>query len=277
MTIPVCTVVTENCYKEFLLFKTSIELFHDCEWYISCDPWVKEKIEEGEKVHAHELIESDNCDHVIDDEEQNENFTKLILTKFDICNEGLKHHPFVLLIDNDMIFTNPIDPMILDLLANKVVDACVTPHMTDGFGDEKVTGYFNCGMVFVYNPEFIKPWATLTANHKQLGLYYEQKPLELVLKSFITINLPLNYNIGWWKFLTERTAKRMDLFNIMNEKIYFGRLPAVNFHLHTLKNLKYQNHGQFLKDFLFDTLAQPFNPDYRKIIERYEEIKNEDI
>ena len=85
MILPVCTVVTENCYKEFLLFKHSIELFHDCEWYISCDEFVKNSIEESEKVHAHLLIENDDCDHVVNDEKQNENFTKLILTKFSIC------------------------------------------------------------------------------------------------------------------------------------------------------------------------------------------------
>ena len=277
MTVPVCTVVTENCYKEFLLFRASIEAFHDCEWYISCDPWVKERIEEGDTVHAHCLIESDNCDHVIDDREQNKNFTKLILTKFDICNEGLKNHPFVLLIDNDMVFTNPIDEIILEMLSNKVIDACVTPHMTDGYGDEKITGYFNCGMVFISNPQFVEHWATLTANHEQLGLYYEQKPLELVLKSFVTVNLPLNYNIGWWRFLTPQTQKRIELFNIKDQSLYFGRRPAINFHVHTSKDLKYENQGQFLKDLLFDSLPQCFNPAYRKIIEKYEELNNENI
>jgi hypothetical protein len=277
MTIPVCTVVTENCYKEFLLFKTSIERFHECEWYVSCDEFVKDNIEQSETVHAHHLIEDDNCDHVINDKQQNENFTKLILTKFDICTEGLKHHPFVLLIDNDMIFTNPIEDRILKLLADKSVDACVCPHMTDGYGDEKITGYFNCGMVFISNQEFIDHWGTLTSNHKKLGLYYEQKPLELVLKAFVTCNLPMNYNIGWWRFLTPQTEKRMNLFNVQDQKLYFGKLPAVNFHTHTLKSLKYSNQGGFLTDFLFDSMGQCFNMDYRAISERYAELKDENI
>ena len=277
MIIPVCTVVTENCYKEFLLFKTSIERFHDCEWYISCDEFVRDNIEQNEMMHAHHLIEDDNCDHVINDEQQNENFTKLILTKFDICTEGLKHHPFVLLIDNDMIFTNPIDEGILKLLSDKSVDACVCPHMTDGYGDEKITGYFNCGMAFISNQDFIDHWATLTSNHKRLGLYYEQKPLELVLKSFVTCNLPMNYNIGWWRFLTPQTEKRMNLFNIQDQKLYFGKLPAINFHTHTLKSLKYNNQGGFLTDFLFDSMEQCFNMDYRAISEKYTELKNENI
>jgi len=277
MIIPVCTVVTENCYKEFLLFKTSIERFHQCEWYISCDEFVKENIEQSEMIHSHHLIEDDNCDHVINDEQQNENFTKLILTKFDICTEGLKHHPFVLLIDNDMIFTNPIDDGIIKLLADKSVDACVCPHMTDGYGDEKITGYFNCGMAFISSQEFIDHWATLTSNHKKLGLYYEQKPLELVLKAFVTCNLPMNYNIGWWRFLTPQTEKRMNLFNIQDQRLYFGKLPAINFHTHTLKALKYNNQGGFLTDFLFDSMGQCFNMDYRAISEKYAELKNENI
>jgi len=275
MILPVCTVVTENCYKEFLLFKHSIELFHDCEWYISCDEFVKNSIEESEKVHAHLLIENDDCDHVVNDEKQNENFTKLILTKFSICSEGMKHHPFVLLIDNDMIFTNPIDENILELLANKKVDACVCPHMTDGFGDEKVTGYFNCGMAFISNQEFIRHWMTLTSNHKSLGLYYEQKPLELVLKSFLTLNLPMNYNIGWWRFLTNKTKKRIELLNVQDQKLFFGALPAVNFHFHTLKELKYPNFGEGLQQIVFEHMEQSFNMEYRSILEKMEELKNE--
>tara|TARA_Y100000593_G_scaffold94579_1_gene194399 strand:- start:7097 stop:7942 length:846 start_codon:yes stop_codon:yes gene_type:complete len=275
--IPICTVVTENCYTEFLLFKKSIEQFHDCEWFISCDPYVKEKIEEGEKVHAHELIESDDCDHVINDSKQNDNFTKLILTKFNICTEGLSKHPFVLLIDSDMVFTNPIEDKILDLLESKSVDACVCPHMTDGFGDEKITGYFNCGMVFISNQDFVNHWATLTENHRQLGLYYEQKPLELVIKAFVTLNLPMHYNIGWWRFLTPQTQKRMDLFGILDQKIFFGAYPAVNFHLHTLKKLKYDNHGEFLKDFLLDTMSKCFSMNYTEILEEHERLKNEDL
>lgn len=277
MILPICTVVTENCYKEFLLFRYSVELFHDCEWYISCDEFVKDKVEEGDRVHAHALIEDDNCDHVINDKQQNENFTKLILTKFSICEEGLKSHPFVMLIDNDMIFANPIDDGVLDLLYEKKVDACVCPHMTDGFGDEKITGYFNCGMVFISNPDFLKHWMMLTVNHRELGLYYEQKPLELVLKSFLTLNLPMNYNIGWWRFLAENTKKRIELLNIQDQKLYFGNLPAINFHFHTLKDLKYPNFGEALQKCVFDLMDQSFNMDYRSILEKLETLENENL
>lgn len=275
MILPVCTVVTKNCFKEFLLFKASLEQFHECDWFISADEYVRTHLEGGPSIHCHLLIDSDDCDHVINDQEQNDNFTKLILTKFDICTEGLKHHPFVLLIDNDMIFTNPIDEKIINLLATKVIDAFVCPHMTDGFGDEKITGYFNCGMTFISNQEFVDHWRILTTNHKKLGLYYEQKPLELVLKSFVTGNLPMSYNIGWWRFLTPKTKNRLELINIQDQKIFFGKLPAVNFHFHTLKNLKYQNMGEFLKDTVFHFMNESFNIQYRQILETYEKLKHE--
>lgn len=275
MILPVCTVVTKNCFREFLLFKASLEQFHECDWFISSDEYVKSQLEEGSRLHCHLLIGSDDCDHVINDQEQNDNFTKLILTKFDICTEGLRHHPFVLLIDNDMVFTNPVDDKILNLLATKSVDAFVCPHMTDGFGDEKITGYFNCGMVFISNQEFVDHWRILTANHKELGLYYEQKPLELVLKSFVTANLPMSYNIGWWRFLTPKTRKRLELINIQDQRIFFGKLPAVNFHFHTLKELKYQNMGEFLKNTVFHFMNESFNIQYRQILETYERLKNE--
>ena len=284
MILPVCTVVTENCLSEFLLFKVSLEQFHECDWFISSDEYVKDYLEKNnhlvvnqDRFHCHSLIESDDCDHVVCDKEQNENFTKLILTKFDICSEGLRHHPFVLLIDNDMIFTNPVEDRVLELLASKTIDAFVCPHMTDGFGNEQVTGYFNCGMVFISSQEFIDHWRILTENHKELGLYYEQKPLELVLKSFMTCNLPMSYDIGWWRFLTPRTKKRIELINIQDQKIFFGKLPAVNFHFHTLKKLKYKNMGEFLKEMVFYQMKECFSMEYLKILESYDNLKDENL
>jgi hypothetical protein len=276
-TLPICTVVTQNCLSEFLLFKTSVEKFHDCDWFISCDEYVNNYLSESDSLHRFQLIDSDDCDHVINDQKQNDNFTKLILTKFDICDIGLREYPFVLLIDNDMIFTNPIDDNILWMLERKQIDAFVCPHMTDGFGDEKITGYFNCGMVFISSKEFVEHWRVLTKNHKQLGLYYEQKPLELVIKAFVTGNLPMNYNIGWWRFLTPQTEKRLELFNVQDQNIFYGNLPAVNFHFHTLKKLKYPNQGEFLKDMIFSAMDQGFNMNYRSILEKYTELKNEDL
>ena len=77
MILPVCTVVTENCLSEFLLFKASLEQFHECDWFISSDEYVKNYLDNNsnlilnnERFHCHLLIESDDCDHVINDETQ---------------------------------------------------------------------------------------------------------------------------------------------------------------------------------------------------------------
>ena len=87
----------------------------------------------------------------------------------------------------------------------------------------------------------------------------------------------MSYDIGWWRFLTPKTKKRIELINIQDQKLFFGKLPAVNFHFHTLKKLKYKNMGEFLKDMVFYRMQECFNMDYTKILETYDNLKNENL
>jgi hypothetical protein len=87
----------------------------------------------------------------------------------------------------------------------------------------------------------------------------------------------MSYDIGWWRFLTPRTKKRIELINIQDQRIFFGDLPAVNFHVHTLKKLKYKNMGEFLKDMVFYRMKECFNMDYTKILEAYDKLKDENL
>jgi hypothetical protein len=270
--LSVATVATTKTYTEFLLLKYSLEQYHSCSWYVSCDQYVYDKIKDIVNVTPLNLVKTDDCDHNINSVEMQQNFINLVLTKFDACEAGIKDHGYCLFFDSDVIFTNPIEDRVLDLFKNPSLDAIISPHMTNNWANEAKHGYYNVGMFVTKNLNMIKQWRHMSKNHRQLGMYYEQKPLEYVQRSYITANFPIYYNIGWWRFNEEHTKGRLTKLRLEDDKIYFGNNEAVNFHMHTLKNIGYQNFGQFLVDKVFAMMKDSNNTRYKSFLEYYENI-----
>ena len=86
-------------------------------------------------------------------------------------------------------------------------------------------------------------------------------------RNFISLNLPINYNIGWWRFNRPNTQGRIELLKCVDDKIYFGNKPAVNFHVHTLREIGYQNFGQFLVDKIVSLMEETNNKRYIDILD----------
>lgn len=269
MILPVATIVTEKSFTEFLLLKQTIENYHACEWYISCDNFAKKELEKLYKnINCFELIKSSDADHNIGSSIQKENFMKIMLTKFDITRIALAKENSILYMDCDMVFVNPIEEKIISLFENKNIDAFICQHMTNDWQNEAAHGLFNAGMFHVKNINFINEWENLSKNYKKYNFYYEQQPLEYVQRNFVTLNLPINYNIGWWRFNRPSTQNRLELLNVKDDKIFFGKNPAVNFHVHALKDFSYQNFGQFLIDKICNLIENTNNQNYKKILEK---------
>ena len=85
-------------------------------------------------------------------------------------------------------------------------------------------------------------------------------------RNFVSVNLPINYNIGWWRFNRPTTEARLQLLNVVDDKVMFGNRPAINFHVHTLREIDYQNFGQFLVDKICELLQQTTNESNRHIL-----------
>lgn len=266
MILPIATIATKQSFGEFLLFKKTIENYHECNWFVSCDSYVYDQLKNENKINCFKLIETDNADHNIGDEKQKENWMKIMMTKFDITKIATKEEGHVLFLDCDMIFVNPIENKILSLFENKNIDAFVCQHMTNDWQNEAQHGVFNAGMFHVKNLEFIKEWETLSKNYKKHNFYYEQQPLEYVQRNFISLNLPINYNIGWWRFNRPSTQNRLSLLSIKDEQIYFGKNPAINFHIHALKTFQYENFGKFLLDKICNLMEETNNENYKQIL-----------
>jgi hypothetical protein len=233
MKISAVSAVTKSCLKDFLLMKKTLEQHHFVQFYLAVDDFCYDYLHENFKdVKCFQLIETEDADHVSQSLKQQSDFINIIKAKFYVAKEAFKDSNFIFWCDVDHIFFNSIEPHILELIDKSLVDAAVSPHHSDGFADEKTVGYYNCGFVLISNPAFLETWEDLFLRHKQLGLYYEQKPLELTTQFYHTITLPINYNVGWWKFLGPNAQTRWDSISLKNEDLKMLNNPLINFHFH---------------------------------------------
>jgi len=92
--------------------------------------------------------------------------------------------------------------------------------------------------------------------HKQLGLYYEQKPLELTTQLYTTITLPINYNVGWWKFLGPNAQIRWDSIKLAGPDLTMLNNPLINFHFHYFRDNNHAFDQQALKGSVKDIFSR---------------------
>ena len=267
MILPVASVVTAKTICEFDLLKLSLEQYHVCEWAISCDQTAYEKYKDIENINCLQLIDTDDCDHNLASPEQKDNWMKVMMTKFDAVKVLINTHGHALFLDSDMIFVGPIEDTVLQLFGDPTIDAAICQHMTNNWPVEAKHGLYNGGMFHLRSLDFLDTWIALSNDYKKYNFYFEQQPLEYVQRNFISLNLPINYNIGWWRFNTPTTEQRLSLLHMKGDRLYFGNRPAVNFHVHTLREIGYQNFGQFLVDKICELLKQSNSESHKTILE----------
>ena len=267
MILPVASVVTNKTICEFDLLKLSIEQYHDCRWAISCDDSAYDKYKDVENIDCLKLIDTDDCDHNLASPEQKDNWMKVMMTKFDAVGHLISEYGHALFLDSDMIFVGPIEDEIMSLFQNPDIDVAICQHMTNNWQVEAQHGLYNGGMFHIKSLDFLYTWIELSKDYKKHNFYFEQQPLEYVQRNFVSLNLPINYNIGWWRFNNPQTQNRLSLLHLRGDRVYFGTRPAVNFHVHTLREIGYQNFGQFLVDKICDLLRSSSSPEHKTILE----------
>ena len=248
--IACASVVTKKSFKEFLLLDYTISQYHNVKWYLSTDPVVFEKLSHDEKYICLKNIETDeNANHCGADnsQESKQKFMDIMKTKAYACLEALEQNEeFVLFLDSDIFFVNPIEEKLLSLFKNKSIDAFLCPHSTFNHANEATVGFFNAGMYCTNSIQFLKTWIEINDKALEYGMYGDQKPLEYIYFNFTTANLPINYDIGFWR-MNESNQMHAARFNSLtidqHSNIRFCGHLAVCFHAHTFKNLTYPNYG----------------------------------
>jgi lipopolysaccharide biosynthesis glycosyltransferase len=210
-------------------------------------------------------IESDEgCSHGTDDKEKTKKFTKLAMTKFNAVEDSIERNGYGLFLDSDVFFTNKINDRVISLLENKSIDSVLCAHMTNNLGLESQVGHYNTGMFSLRSVDMLRKHVTLSSDPSN-GFYTDQQAIQFAAYEHIIVGLPINYNIGWWRFNEKHNAHRINFLNIQDNKLKFGNDDAVCFHVHTLKSLDYPNYGQFLVDRVVQLLDSCNNDDYKKI------------
>ena len=59
------------------------------------------------------------------------------------------------------------------------------------------------------------------------------------------------------------------------KKLFLANNPAVCFHAHTLKDLDYENFGNFLVNHIFNIMKSCNNEKYKEFLEYYESLRNQ--
>ena len=260
--ISVCSVATEKSLKEFLLLKFSFEQYHDAEWFVATDSYCADKLKQYDNVNIIDKIKTDDCSHGVDDPVKNRLFLELIMTKFDALESAIEKNGYGLFLDSDIFFTGPLEKRFIKLLVDEDIDAILSPHMTNNLGLETQVGHFNVGFFAVRNKAYLEQHRAMSWKSKELGMYYEQQPLQFTSYEYMTVNSPIYYNIGWWRFNEKHNANRLQHLAIENDQLMFMGKPAVCFHVHTMKSLDYNNQGKFLVDRVFNLMSKTNNKKY---------------
>lgn len=271
--IPVCSVATSKSLQEFLLLKFSFEQYHKAEWFVSTDDDAAKELKKFDNVNILNLVKTDDCSHGVDDPVKNRLFLELIMTKFDAMEAAIEKHGVGLFLDSDIFFTNPLEERFCNLLFDETIDAILSPHMTNNLHLETQVGHYNVGFWATRSLEYLNAHRDMSWKHKEYGLYYEQQPLQLTSYKFLSVNAPIYYNIGWWRFNEKATQHRAQWLNVHNDTIHLQDKPAVCFHAHTLKDLDYQNVGAQLVNFIFSMMQSSTNQKYKEFLEYYNDLR----
>jgi hypothetical protein len=264
--IPVASVVTKKSLSEFLLLKLSFEQYHQANWYLSVDEYAYQYLKTFDNIKLQNIIKTDDCSHGTNDPIKNRLFLELVMTKFSAMKMAIADNGYCLFADADIFFTAPLQDKVISLMKNPEVDAILSPHMTNNLALESQVGHFNVGFFSMRNAEYLKLHEAMSWKHKELGMYYEQQPLQFSSYNYLTINLPIYYNIGWWRFNEPQTKGRLNLLTTDGKNILFCGEKAVCFHVHALKKLDYTNYGKFLVEKIIELMNSCDNENYKKIV-----------
>lgn len=275
MKLSVCSVATTKSLKEFLLLKFSFEQYHEAEWFVATDDYAAKQLEKFDNVNVINKIKTDDCSHGVNDPVKNRLFLELIMTKFDALEAAIDKNGYGLFLDSDIFFTSSLENRFIKLLIDEDIDAILSPHMTNNLGLETQVGHFNVGFFAVRNKKYLEQHREMSWNSKELGMYYEQQPLQFTSYEYMTVNSPIYYNIGWWRFNEKHNVQRLNYLGVQNNEVFFMGRPAVCFHVHTMKSLDYNNQGKFLVDKVFNLMSKTTNKKYTKLFDFISELINE--
>lgn len=273
--LSVSSLTTARTLPEFLLLKFSLEQYHECTWHVATDQASHDYLATFPNVTSLPVVEKDEGNSGTRDAADNAAWFKMMLAKFDAIEAGISKNGYSLFLDADIFFVGAIEERVLALFNDPKLDAVLSPQMNMRLINELETGFYNGGMFATRNPVFIERIRKLSNLSPKFGWYYEQQPIQFAANHFLTVNIPIQYNIGWWRFYGPKNNWRTKYLVIREQRIHFFDRPAVCFHAHLLKELTHRDPSPKIAREMLALMRRADNPNYRAFLEKVDELSRD--
>jgi len=227
-------ICTSNCAFELFGLLLSLSVFHpDEKIYIMCDTKTKEIIEKStprprlEMFWYIELDKYDGLNRAL--MEKKGIFGEFLMAKPNIIKKALEKEKDTLLLDCDIIITNPLDD----------VDMTKSLGVSPAFimeNNMKSVGYFNAGLLWTNNTKVADDWIEFSKTSR----FFEQASIEDLVKKYPYFEFDENYNLQGWRYYLSPLGKSGLASNITSNpkemNIYYKNKPLKFVHTHFLEN-----------------------------------------
>lgn len=228
------TICTSNCAFELFGLLLSLSVYHtDERIHIMCDTKTKEIIEKSTPKPRLEIfwyLELDKYDGLNRDlMEKKGIFGEFLMAKPNIIKKTLEKDKDTLLLDCDIIITNPIDDIDMTKSIG-VSPAFITQDKMKQFG------YFNAGLLWTNNINVCDDWIEFSKTSR----FFEQASIEDLVKKYSYFEFGENYNLQAWRYYLSPLGKNGVASNITSNpkdkdfNIYYKNKPLKFVHTHFL-------------------------------------------
>ena len=208
------------------------------QWYLIVDEYVSSILSPYADITVVDIHVSSNSSHGIQNAELNSEHMKLMMRKFDCCEYALENHDSVFFLDSDIFFLRPIQEDLWKVLSCTQIDAVVSPHFSRDPQLEGSVGRYNGGLFAIRNKNLLNEWRNLSLD-ESAGLYYEQQPLEYICENYLTLALPIVYNMSWWRINNKSNNFRLNKIALNKQSLLAHDGEAIIcLHLHTFKRIR---------------------------------------
>jgi len=267
-------VTTKRTYKEFELFRFSMEQFYsNVKWLLSCDEWIKDRYSQLTNIECFVWVDKSGTHENNPSLEDQDNFHKLILTKMDLINESIDRVGYGLLFDSDMLITNYFEDEFFRLLTSNDCDIVASKHRLKVGKEnlEKRVGIYNVGMMIVKNKEFTNKWKRITETKQH---FYEQKPFEIAAQDYRVKEMSIPYNLAEWRLDNFMGIK--ENLTLSNGLLCIQEFPVYNVHSHFFNSNGYPPADAYSRQVL-EFLKMSGNNKYHAMLMKYGELRNESV
>lgn len=254
MSVPdsFCTIATNSCYGELLLFLYSLSIYHkNAKVYVYVDTKIYNKIQQELnilelEIHLYNILDKYSIYNREEMIKQNI-WTEFQMMKAHALITALETNNNVMYLDSDIIILDTINiPSNYELI--------VSPHYVKLDISTKY-GMFNGGLIYISNKNIALDWI----EYSKTSRFYDQACIEELVKKYNNYKLGENYNVGWWRMehgLTDKpTFKRnfkVSLSQENKQQIYYKGKILKMIHTHFFNN-KYAEFNNYIISLLLFT------------------------